>query len=96
MNEPQYYIVSKKHMKKNEQNILLWGTDFCGYTIDVDKAGKYTETEVRAHYGNEFPIVGDNFYYYIHNAKIDNFLIAADEKTLKKMGLRKVTVITYL
>ena len=96
MEEQKYYIISKQHMRRNEQNFILWDTNFRGYTIDAAKAGQYTLGEVRAKYGDEFPIVEDNFYYYIHKAKIDNFLIPVDEEILKKIGVQKVTVLTYL
>ena len=96
MEEQKYYIVSRKHMHKNEQIFILWGPDFCGYTTNVAKAGKYTKEEVQAHYdcSQDFPII-ENYVWHI-GKKIGNFLIPADdEEALKKIGLQKVTVITY-
>jgi len=90
----RYYIVSKKHMRRNDQNFLLWGPNFCGYTTNVDKAGRYTESEVREKYGDYFPVVED-FISFI-DRKMENFLIPADdEEALEQIGLRKVTVITF-
>lgn len=93
MEEQKYYIVSQKHMRRNEQIFLLWGQNFCGYTQDVNKAGKYTEKEVRAKYGEDFPIISNT---YCVDKKLDNYLIPADdEAALNQIGLRKITVITY-
>lgn len=93
--EQKYYIVSKKHMHRNEQIFLLWGPNFRGYTQDADKAGKYLAEEVHAHYdcSQDFPII-DNIYGV--DEKLDNFLIPADDdEALNKIGLEKMYVITY-
>ena len=80
-------------MHRNEQIFLLWGPNFRGYTQDADKAGKYTEKEVRDKYGDRFPVIT---HIRCVDEKLDSFLIPADnEEALKKIGLRKVTVITY-
>lgn len=94
--QKKYYIVSKKHMRRNEQIFILWGPNFCGYTTDVAKAGKYTKEEVQAYYdcSRDFPII-ENHVWHI-DKKIDNFLIPADDDdALAKIGLKKVIVITY-
>ena len=90
--EQKYYIVSQKHTL-NDQIFVLWSTDFSGYTQDADKAGKYTEKEVRKAYGDQFPILNTSIQHV--DTKIGNFLIPVEEEALERIGLKKMYVITY-
>lgn len=93
MEEKKYYIVN---MLRHDQIFLLWGKNFAGYTTDETKAGRYTIEEVQEKYGGKFPIVKKyNDLYECWEGETDNFLIPADEEKLEKIGLRKVTVITF-
>lgn len=93
MKEKKYYIVRNKHMLRHEQIFLLWGPKFCGYTTDATKAGQFTLDDVRRKYGDEFPVLDHPIF--CSDDKLDNFLIPADKEELGKIGLKKVTVITF-
>jgi hypothetical protein len=43
-----YYILSLKHSKGSDA-LLWWGPRDCGYTIALDKAGKYSQETIEAH-----------------------------------------------
>jgi hypothetical protein len=49
-----YYILSLKHSKGSDA-LLWWGPQNCGYTIALDKAGKYSQGQIDAqpHYYND-------------------------------------------
>lgn len=96
MEEKKYYIVSRTQMQPHEQSFLLWGKNFKGYTTDENRAGQYTKEEVLEQCCVEFPVVEcfRDLYRYIRG-EIGTFLIPAAKEELKKIGLRKVTVITF-
>lgn len=41
----QYYILSLKHTSRADSGITLWGPNSQGYTIFIDRAGLYTESD---------------------------------------------------
>ena len=49
-----YYILSLKHSKGSDA-LLWWGPQNCGYTIALDKAGKYSQGTIdeRPEYYND-------------------------------------------
>lgn len=47
----RYYIVSLSRSRQAHAAATFWGPDARGYTIDVDKAGRFTDREV-AKYGS--------------------------------------------
>lgn len=44
----QYLIAHIGHTLKEHEHICLWKPDSKGYTICIDKAGRYSETEARS------------------------------------------------
>lgn len=45
----EYYILCLKELGAYRQVLLWWRPNNRGYTISLDKAGRYTEEEVQAH-----------------------------------------------
>lgn len=43
-----YLIAHVGHTHKHDEHICWWKPDSCGYTVCVDKAGRYSEQEARA------------------------------------------------
>ena len=43
-----FYIVSLKHTRRDNQYITVWRPDDCGYAWPLSWAGKYTEGAVKA------------------------------------------------
>ena len=43
----QYLIAHIGHTHREHEHITWWKPDHCGYTICIDKAGLYTESEAR-------------------------------------------------
>lgn len=48
MSEAQYLIAHVGHTGKLDEHICWWKPDSRGYTICIDKAGRYSETEARS------------------------------------------------
>jgi hypothetical protein len=44
----EYYIVSLKHTSKSDTALTFWGKDKCGYTWHKDRAGIYSEDEIKS------------------------------------------------
>ena len=44
----EYLIAHVGHTKKHDEHICWWRPESRGYTICVDKAGRYTEAEARS------------------------------------------------
>ena len=43
-----YLIAHVGHTQKHDEHICWWKPDSCGYTVCVDKAGRYSEQEARS------------------------------------------------
>ena len=43
----EYLIAHVGHTHKHDEHICWWKPDSCGYTICVDKAGRYSEKEAK-------------------------------------------------
>jgi hypothetical protein len=48
----QYYIVSAKHTSKADTALTLWGWNHAGYTYSKQRAGVYTEEEIKKFNGD--------------------------------------------
>ena len=48
----EHYIVSFKHTRPDEPVITFWKPNNAGYTVSLEKAGKYTEIKEGYHTGN--------------------------------------------
>lgn len=44
----EYLIAHIAHTTKGHEHVIWWNPDSCGYTICIDKAGRYSESEARA------------------------------------------------
>lgn len=49
--EREYFVLSVNHSRRNSPYILIWGADDCGYRGKIETAGRYTESQVKAHLG---------------------------------------------
>lgn len=47
MNDKLYYIISLKHTSKGDTALTFWAHDSNGYTWHRDRAGLYTEDEIK-------------------------------------------------
>lgn len=56
--EKKYVIACMRHTGTGEYAVKLWGPNSNGYTVDLNKAGRYNETEAALiHHGiDDFPI----------------------------------------
>ena len=43
----EYLIAHVGHTTKGHEHVTWWKPDSCGYTICIDKAGRYSESEAR-------------------------------------------------
>jgi len=52
----EYYIVSIKHTSKGDSALTLWGPNNSGYTWHKDRAGVYTEDQIKRFAGDEMNV----------------------------------------
>ena len=71
----KYYIVNNRYSQGKEYR-LFWGTEYCGHTVDLNKAGVYYENELLTS-GHDFPEINkDNIKDW---GKYDDFIIATHD-----------------
>lgn len=54
----EYLIAHIGHTLKSHEHVTWWKPDSCGYTICIDKAGRYSEDEARSicQYGSSIAV----------------------------------------
>jgi thymidine kinase len=51
----EYLIAHIGHTHKGHEHVTWWKPNSCGYTVCIDKAGRYSEDEVVSHNQNAIP-----------------------------------------
>jgi len=75
--EPKYFIISVKHTRKEEKFITLWRAESCGYTLDVNQAGLYSEQQIKQQfppkrYAETFPVLSTDLIRFSEMLKTPN------------------------
>ena len=88
--EQEYILVSLKHtdLEKCPVEFVMWKDNYAGYTTDLNKAGKYTLSEIKEHWKGlpswlEFP-KGNVSWGDLSGSKADTLAIPVDQ--LEKFG----------
>lgn len=88
--EQEYILVSLKHtdIEYLPVEFVMWKDNYAGYTSDLNKAGRYTLSEMREHWKGlpswlEFP-KGNVSWGDLNNSKSDTLAIPVDQ--LEKFG----------
>jgi hypothetical protein len=68
----QYYIVSAKHTSKGDTALTLWGHNYSGYTRHKQRAGVYTEEQIKA-------FTGDMDNIPVDKGEADKLFLPADD-----------------
>ena len=97
MEEKEYVIISLKHTNFNSHPVIftLWGSDYAGYTDDLEKAGKYSRKELENKFGNNphYRFVDEKIIGFLENELKDSIFVKISD--LKELGFTKKTCITF-
>lgn len=98
----EYIIISIKHtdMDNHPCVLTLWGPDFRGYTIDLNKAGRYELDEVKRRYGHcpDFKFItmdeinSSSHPFYITESWST---IVVPEEALERLGFTKALCVCF-
>lgn len=95
--EKDYVIISLKHSDFGHcpTTLVLWSSDYSGYTTDLEKAGRYSRKELEDKFG------GIKHYRFI-DEPVDGFLeremkdsVFVKVEDLNKMGFQVKTVVQF-
>mgnify|MGYP003289036115 CR=1 FL=1 len=93
----KYVIISIKHtdMDNHPCVLTLWGPNFSGYTIDLNKAGRYDLEDITRRYGHcpDFRFITteeiNNSSFYSFYIEKNWSTIVVPEDDLERLGLTK-------
>ena len=96
MEEKDYVIISLKHTNfKHPVTFVLWGSDYCGYTEDFEKAGRYSKSELEKKFGNNknYRFITEKVNGFRESELKDSVFVKVSD--LQELGFKKKTVVTF-
>ena len=95
--EKDYIIISLKHTNfKNFPTVFtLWGSNYSGYTEDLEKAGRYSRSELENKFKNKsnYRFIDKPVYGFLENELQDSVFVKISD--LENMGFKKKTVVMF-
>lgn len=98
----KYVMISVKHTNMGNQPCILtlWKSNFSGYTIDLEKAGRYDLEDIKKHYGHcrDFKFItmeeinSSSHPFYITEGWST---IVVPEEALERLGFTKTLCVCF-
>lgn len=95
--EKDYIIISLKHT--NFENFptvfVLWGSNYSGYTEDLEKAGRYSRSELENKFKGipNYKFIEEPVYGFSKDELHDSVFVKISD--LENMGFTKKTVVMF-
>lgn len=97
MDEKEYVIISLKHTDFSNcpTTLVLWSSDYSGYTTDLEKAGRYSRKELEDKFGGikHYRFIDKSVTRFLDSEIKDSVFVKVED--LNKMGFHVKTVVQF-
>ena len=97
MEEKDYVIISLKHtnFRVHPVSFVFWGSDYSGYTEDLEKAGRYSKDELEKRFGDNkcYRFITETVTGFLESEIKDSVFVKVSD--LQELGFKKMTIVTF-